>query len=404
MPGLDLVIADEAHRCAGRVSIDFATVLDADAIPARQRLFMTATPRFFTGRVVQEAKEADFEVASMDDESDVSARSSTASVSPKRSSADCSATTRSPLSAWTTPPTWSGPTWPLRHHRRHRGHRCPKLWLDRSVWRRRCADTTCARTISFHSRVSAAREFAELDAQARRVDAAGQRPRGTLWSQYVSGEMSAGERIDAASITSATSTMMRTGCWRTRDASAEGIDVPALDGVAFIDPRRSEVDIVQAVGRAIRLAENKTVGTIVIPVFIEAEDDPDAALDDSAFKPVWDVIRRCVPTTTDLANNSMHYVEKLDRGASSVTIPSKIHLDLPARIGLDFAIGLRVRLVEQTTASWEFWFGMLQRFVEREGHTHIAALYVEDGLRLGAWVHMQRTYYSDGKIAPDRSP
>jgi predicted helicase len=69
VPGLDLVIADEAHRCAGRVSSDFATVLDADAIPARKRLFMTATPRFFTGRVVQEAKEADFEVASLDHES-----------------------------------------------------------------------------------------------------------------------------------------------------------------------------------------------------------------------------------------------------------------------------------------------------------------------------------------------
>lgn len=69
VPAFDLVIADEAHRCAGRVSSDFATVLDADAIPTRRRLFMTATPRFFTGRVVQEAKEADFEVASMDDES-----------------------------------------------------------------------------------------------------------------------------------------------------------------------------------------------------------------------------------------------------------------------------------------------------------------------------------------------
>jgi predicted helicase len=67
VPIFDLVVADEAHRCAGRVSSEFATVLNAEAIPARKRLFMTATPRFFTGRVVQEAKEADFEVASMDD-------------------------------------------------------------------------------------------------------------------------------------------------------------------------------------------------------------------------------------------------------------------------------------------------------------------------------------------------
>jgi len=61
--------------------------------------------------------------------------------------------------------------------------------------------------------------------------------------------------------------------------------------VSFIDPRRSEVDIVQAVGRAIRLALDKTVGTIVIPVFIDTDEDPAIALDGSAFKPVWDVTR-----------------------------------------------------------------------------------------------------------------
>jgi predicted helicase len=68
VPGFDLVIADEAHRCAGRTSSDFGTILDSHLIPARRRLFMMATPRYFTGRVVREAADADFEVASMDNE------------------------------------------------------------------------------------------------------------------------------------------------------------------------------------------------------------------------------------------------------------------------------------------------------------------------------------------------
>jgi predicted helicase len=68
VPAFDLAIADEAHRCAGPVSSDFATILDVHEIKARRRLFMTATPRYFTGRVVREAKGSDFEVASMDDE------------------------------------------------------------------------------------------------------------------------------------------------------------------------------------------------------------------------------------------------------------------------------------------------------------------------------------------------
>jgi predicted helicase len=68
VPAFDLVIADEAHRCAGPDAGPFATVINAKKIRARKRLFMTATPRYFTGRVKKEAKEADWEVASMDDE------------------------------------------------------------------------------------------------------------------------------------------------------------------------------------------------------------------------------------------------------------------------------------------------------------------------------------------------
>ncbi|HYO02336.1 MAG TPA: DEAD/DEAH box helicase family protein [Mycobacterium sp.] len=74
VPAFDLVVADEAHRCAGPVSSDFATILDGSRIKARRRLFMTATPRYFTGRVLRAAKEADFEYASMDDEAKFGAR------------------------------------------------------------------------------------------------------------------------------------------------------------------------------------------------------------------------------------------------------------------------------------------------------------------------------------------
>ena len=63
VPRFSLVVADEAHRVVGPVSSDFATVLDAEAIKGERRLFMTATPRYFTGRVLKAAKEADFEVA-----------------------------------------------------------------------------------------------------------------------------------------------------------------------------------------------------------------------------------------------------------------------------------------------------------------------------------------------------
>ena len=109
----------------------------------------------------------------------------------------------------------------------------------------------------------------------------------------------------------------------------------------------------------------------MIPVFIGAEEDPEAALDDSAFKPVWDVIRALRAHDADLAEQLDSLRRELGKGASSVTIPPKIHLDLPAHIGLDFASAFDVRLVEETTASWEFWLGLLEAFVEREGHCRV---------------------------------
>ena len=113
---------------------------------------------------------------------------------------------------------------------------------------------------------------------------------------------------------------------------AEGVDVPTLDGVAFIDPRRSEVDIVQAVGRAIRLASDKTVGTIVIPVFIDTDDDPAIALDDSAFKPVWDVIMALRSHDDQLGEQLDELRRQLGRLGRRPRLPGKIHLR-PARKG-----------------------------------------------------------------------
>ena len=73
---------------------------------------------------------------------------------------------------------------------------------------------------------------------------------------------------------------------------SEGIDVPALDAVLFMSPRNSQVDIVQAVGRAMRKARDKTYGYIVLPVAVPAGVDPAAALDDNErFAAVWGVLR-----------------------------------------------------------------------------------------------------------------
>ena len=72
----------------------------------------------------------------------------------------------------------------------------------------------------------------------------------------------------------------------------EGVDVPALDAVLFMQPRRSKVEIVQAVGRVMRSAPGKRRGYIVLPVIVpEGKRVTDSDfLRSSDFQPVWDVI------------------------------------------------------------------------------------------------------------------
>ncbi|RYE40237.1 MAG: damage-inducible protein, partial [Hyphomicrobiales bacterium] len=72
---------------------------------------------------------------------------------------------------------------------------------------------------------------------------------------------------------------------------SEGVDVPALDAVMFLNPRNSVVDVVQSVGRVMRKADNKDYGYIILPVAVPAGVSPSQALSDNRrFKVVWQVL------------------------------------------------------------------------------------------------------------------
>ena len=71
----------------------------------------------------------------------------------------------------------------------------------------------------------------------------------------------------------------------------EGVDVPSLDAVLFLNSRTSTVDITQAVGRAMRTAPGKRKGYIIIPVVVPEDADPQKMLESSDFQTVWEVVR-----------------------------------------------------------------------------------------------------------------
>ncbi|MEO8427763.1 MAG: helicase-related protein [Verrucomicrobiota bacterium] len=73
----------------------------------------------------------------------------------------------------------------------------------------------------------------------------------------------------------------------------EGVDVPDVDMVALLSPRRSRVDIVQATGRAMRRSPGKTTGYVLVPLYVELAggETVEAAVKRGGFDEVWDVLQ-----------------------------------------------------------------------------------------------------------------
>lgn len=79
----------------------------------------------------------------------------------------------------------------------------------------------------------------------------------------------------------------------------EGVDVPNIDCIIFSDPRKSKVDIVQALGRALRKKEGKDWGYVILPVIY---DDTTQEIDNENFQEILSIVR-------GLASNDERIVE-----------------------------------------------------------------------------------------------
>ena len=387
----DLVIADEAHRCAGAVSDDFATVLDQKKIPARKRVFMTATPRVFTGRVVKEAAEDDLEIASMDDE---------ATFGPVLHRLTFgTAIERDLLSDYRVVVVGIDQARYRRYAEQGRllelegvGRTDARALASHIGLAKAMRTYDMQRVISFHSRIAGATRFAGTLPEVIAWMPARERPSGRVWAKPVSGEMSSGVRATRLDELRAVDDGER-GVLSNARCLGEGIDVPSLDGVAFVDPRRSQVDIVQAVGRAIRKGNVTGTATIVIPVFVDTTADAEDALDVSAFRAITGVLRALRDHDETLADELDGIRRSLGvRPTSRLRLPKKIFLDLPRGIATTFSTAIRTRVVQLTTSSWEEGYAHLEAYVKAEGTAEVPTAYrTAEGFKLGHWVDRQRS-------------
>ncbi len=101
---------------------------------------------------------------------------------------------------------------------------------------------------------------------------------------------------------------------------SEGVDVPALDAVLFLNPRNSVVDVVQSVGRVMRKAQGKEYGYIILPVGIPADVTPEQALaDNKRYKVVWQVLQ-ALRAHDDRFNATVNKIELNKRKPAQIMV------------------------------------------------------------------------------------
>ena len=116
--------------------------------------------------------------------------------------------------------------------------------------------------ISFHSTVARAKAFKETnDSISKKL-----RRYKKLESFHISGAMSSGQRTDLIDDFRSSERSLVTNA----RCLTEGVDVPCIDSVLFADPRSSRVDIVQALGRMLRLFPGKKSGYVIIPLIVDS--------------------------------------------------------------------------------------------------------------------------------------
>jgi superfamily II DNA or RNA helicase len=377
---LDLIIADEAHRLAGRTDPRFVPVLGEREIPARQRLFQTATPITLSGLggmgQIHELTHTGRtrKAVSMDD-----------------------ATLFGPV-AYTLPAGAAIADGLLADYRVVVAQ--PANGHDHVPERAALAalvDTArqygIRRVLTFHNRVSSARQF------AARLNGLGELDGVPVQAHAVDGTMPDAQRRNALRALANTDGDHRITVVCSAQCLREGVDVPAVDAVLFADPRSSNVAIIQAVGRVLRTHPGKTTGTVVIPLVLDAARDDQEQLADSAYAHVWRVLR-------GLRAHDERVAQDLDRArATTGSNPDGTGQEVPwlTVIG-DEPGAVLTRLLERASPMWESYYGLLKAAVARRGTAAaITATTTEQGRPLGHWVAVQRMQYRRRDLDPDRA-
>ncbi|MFJ4283955.1 Helicase associated domain protein [Streptomyces massasporeus] len=289
LPGWSLIVVDEAHRVSGRIGRPWAVVHDNTRIPALRRLYMTATPRLWQLDEGSGQGAPGELVASMEDDPDgqFGARCYTLTLSEAIDRGICAPyqvvcvdITDTQLQAAQL----------LGEDARSEHVRGARLAALQTALVKASAEEGFRRTLVFHHQVREAEAFAAgLGNVTRRLHATDAElyPK-TIWADWLCGEHKPRHRgrvlNEFSGGIAADGTVVEKTFLGSVRVLGEGVDTSHCDSVYFADVRGSMPDLVQAVGRALRMqpGEGKTA-SLVVPVLLGPGETADNMLTSRAY-------------------------------------------------------------------------------------------------------------------------
>ncbi len=356
----DLAFFDEAHRTAGTNDSDnFSLALFNENIPISKRLFMTATERLIKPAILRKAAQLNRVVFSMDDRriyGDVFHRFTFGEAIEQNVISDyriiIAGVRNSEVYGW------------IKENKllvdldanSEELHASADNLFKQVLLLKVMEKYPVKKTITFHNSIKLAKDFIfgphnngdsltkTLKVMKPDIDAE------DYYLGHVNGSVNASRRHEILMEFKDS----KYGIVSNSRCLTEGVDVPIIDSIYFVDPRSSLIDIVQACGRALRKPRNgePKLAYFIIPILI-----PDGDSKEALNKIDYDMIHMLIQSLRDQDNRLEQWVEKLNlslvtpTGGKGTTKPggggSTIECFLPTEFDLDdFERNLYVRIAD----------------------------------------------------------
>lgn len=254
---IDFAIFDEAHKTVGQVNKKFTSMISDDNIKINKRLFMTATPKIYSS--------SDDNIISMDNEEYYGRKIyvyNTGQAITDRILVDYQIISIIAQNKDIEEDILKNKLVQLKTaFNAEESHYLGTILLIL----KKIHDGTCNHLVTYHNRVDKGVKFADFLEKVNNILYADKK----IYVSSLDGKYSMDKRKKIIK----EFVKNEKGILCSARVLNEGVNIPIIDGICFVDARFSTIDLVQCIGRGLRIHGKKKICSVLIPTFIENLND-----------------------------------------------------------------------------------------------------------------------------------